>query len=823
MRIQLGLKTVLSLSLVLLTQVAFAAAPRFTNMSPRGAQRGTEIAVTLQGSNLEDAEELLVYDQGVEVVKFEHPEDEKQKGKQVIATLKLLEGCKLGTYRMRIRTRTGLSDLQNFYVTPYPVVAEKEPNTEFTTPQVIEKNVAVFGRIDREDVDYYAFDAKQGERLSVEVFGMRLGFSSSGNFFDPYIAIINEERFELAVSDDSALVWNDGVASIIAPKDGRYFVLVRDSSYNGDGRSYYFANIGNFPRPTAVIPSGGKPGEKLTVTFVGDVKGPITREVTLPADGNMDRFGLEVQDEYGTAPTEQPFRLSSLDNFIEQEPNNDRNTATLAAAPAACNGVISEPGDVDFFKFTAKKDQQFEVEVYARRSRSALDPVMYVYRQDNGGRVTSNDDSRGPDSYARFKAPIDGEYVVSVTDHLKNGGEAFSYRIELTPVEPLLTAEPVEFARYQQHQIIIPQGAGSGIVATIRRDNIGGPINFRSSDLPAGVRIECPEGWRADGAMPVVFYANDDAPVAGKFAKTEVFLDDEKQKDKIVAGPLSQKVLMIRGGNNNRVWEENIDRLPVIVTEKAPFKVWIETPPVPLVRGGSMNILVKCEKAEGWDEEIRLINLRNPPGVNASSSVKIAKGQTEASIPFNAAGNAALRESMISLRCIAQVGNGSIELCTPFVPLRVEDMYMKFEFAQGAVQQGQETVYPIKVTTNKEFAGEAAVTLVGLPANATAEPLKVKSGQEELLFTIKATDKTPPGMSKNVFCQVQVPENGANILHNLGTGRLRVDVPPPPKKDAPATPKPAPVVAKKEPPKKPLSRLEMLRLEKKQQAESGSE
>ncbi|MBT5018955.1 MAG: peptidase, partial [Planctomicrobium sp.] len=390
MRIQLGLKTVLSLSLVLLTQVAFAAAPRFTNMSPRGAQRGTEIAVTLQGSNLEDAEELLVYDQGVEVVKFEHPEDEKQKGKQVIATLKLLEGCKLGTYRMRIRTRTGLSDLQNFYVTPYPVVAEKEPNTEFTTPQVIEKNVAVFGRIDREDVDYYAFDAKQGERLSVEVFGMRLGFSSSGNFFDPYIAIINEERFELAVSDDSALVWNDGVASIIAPKDGRYFVLVRDSSYNGDGRSYYFANIGNFPRPTAVIPSGGKPGEKLTVTFVGDVKGPITREVTLPADGNMDRFGLEVQDEYGTAPTEQPFRLSSLDNFIEQEPNNDRNTATLAAAPAACNGVISEPGDVDFFKFTAKKDQQFEVEVYARRSRSALDPVMYVYRQDNGGRVTSN-------------------------------------------------------------------------------------------------------------------------------------------------------------------------------------------------------------------------------------------------------------------------------------------------------------------------------------------------------------------------------------------------------------------------------------------------
>lgn len=821
MRIQFGRLFVLTMSLVLLSQSAFAAAPRFTNLSPRGGQRGQEVKVSLQGSNLDDAEELLLYDSGLEIVGFEHPEDEKQKGRQVIATLKVPAGCKLGTHRMRIRTRTGLSDLQNFYVTPYPVVDEKEPNTEFSTPQEIEKNVSVYGRIDREDVDYYVVNAKQGERISVEVFGLRLGFSSAGNFFDPYIAIMDEDRFELAVSDDTPLVWNDGVASIIAPKDGRYFVLVRDSSYNGDGRSYYFANIGNFPRPLAVIPSGGKPGETLTVTYLGDVSGPITREVTLPTDASIERFGLEVQDEQGTAPTEQPFRLSSLDNFVEQEPNNDRNTASPAAAPAACNGVISEPGDVDFFKFSAKKDQQFEVEVFARRIRSALDPVMYIYRVDNGGRVSANDDSRGPDSYARFKAPVDGEYVVSVQDHLGNGGESYTYRIEMTPVEAQLSAEPIEFSRYVQHQIIIPQGAGSGIVAAVRRDNVGGPVDFRSADLPEGVRIECPEGWHGDGTIPIVFYADENAPLAGKFSNIDVVLADPNQKDRKLEGTLMQKVLMVRGQNNNRVWEEDQNRLPVVVTEKAPFKVWIETPAVPLVRGGSMNLVVKCEKAEGWDEDIRLINLRNPPGVNASGSVKIAKGQTEAHVPINAAGNAAVRESLISFRCIATVGNGAVELCTPFVPLRVEEQYMTFEFAQGAVQQGQETVYPVKVTKRKDFEGEAEVKLIGLPANATAESLVMKADQEELLFTVKAAENTPPGMSKNVFCQVFVPENGDKILHNLGTGRLRVDVPPPPKKDAPKpTPKPA-EVAKKEPPKKPLSRLEMLRLQKKQQAEGG--
>lgn len=819
MRIQFGLAQCCALSFCLAAQVAFAAAPRFTNLDPRGAHRGTEIKVSLQGSNLEDAEELLIYDSGIEVVSLEHPEEENQKGRRVDVTLKVAEGCPTGTHRMRIRTKTGLSDLQNFFVSAYPIVAETAPNSEFSTPQVIEKNVAVYGRIDREDVDYYAIDAKQGERITVEVFGIRLGFSSTGNFFDPFVAILNEDRFELAVSDDTPLAFNDCVASIVAPKDGRYIIQIRDSAYNGDGRAYYFAHIGNFPRPHAVLPTGGKPGETLAVTFLGDVKGPITQEVTLPADGDWTRFGLEAMDEYGVTPTAQPFRISSLDNYLEQEPNNDRNSASAAQAPGAFSGVISEPGDVDFFKFSAKKDQEFEIEVYARRIRSALDPVLAVYRMDNGARVVFNDDSRGPDSYSKFKAPEDGEYALSITDHLKNGGEAYTYRVEVTPVVPILTAEPIEFARYVQHQVIIPQGAGSGIVANVRRENFGGPVNFRSDFLPEGVRIECPEGWRGDGTISVVFYADENAPIAGKFVPIDVFLDDPNQKDRQITGTLKQTVLMVRGQNNNRVWDEEMLRLPVIVTERAPFKVWIEEPKVPLVRGGSMNLVVKCEKAEGWDEEIRLLMLQNPPGVNSSISVKIEKGKTEAHIPVNAAGNAALRESMIALRCTATAGNGPVELVTPLVPLSVADQYMTFEFAQAAVEQGQEGIIPIKITHKTPFEGEAEVKLLGLPANATAEPVKVTKSMEELNIVLKVAENTPPGMSKNVFCQVLIPENGETILHNLGTGQLRVDTPPPPKKDDP-TPKPAEVV-KKEPPTRPLSRLEQLRLQKKEQ-EQGS-
>ncbi|MEZ6056101.1 MAG: PPC domain-containing protein [Planctomycetaceae bacterium] len=791
----------------------FAAAPRFSSVLPRGVQRGTEVELTLTGTSLQDAEELMLYDAGVEVLSLEQPEKDDQKGRILKAKIRIADNCELGTQRLRVRTRSGITEIQNLYVGALPVVVEVEPNTDFDKPQVISNNVTVQGRVDREDVDFYVVEAKKGERLTAEVFGMRLGFSDGGNSFDPYVAILNEQRFELSASDDTPLVYRDAVASIIVPEDGKYTIQIRDAAYQGDGRAVYLLSIGQYPRPQAVVPAGGKPGEKVSVTLLGDVSGPIVREYTLPTVPS-DRFGLEVADEHGVSPSAQPFRVSPLDNFIEQEPNNSREVASAGAAPGAFNGVISEPGDVDYFRFKATKGQVIDVDVFARRLRSPLDAVVNVYRADNGQRLGGNDDSRGPDSYVRVTAPEEAEYVVEISDHLKRGGETFAYRVEVSPVSPGVEAQPVDIARYVQPDFVIPQGSGRGMVVNVQRRDFGGPVAFRCEDLPAGVRIECPEGWRGGGTMPVVFYAADDAPVAGKYCHVVAYAADPSKPELKVEGNLMQKLLMTRGQNNDRVWEEDQNRVAMVVSERLPFKIWIETPKVPVVQGGSMNLIVKCEKQEGWDEEISLLMLQNPAGINASGSVKIAKGATEAAIPINAAGNAAVQESMIAIRGLANV-NGSVECCTPFVPLRVEEQYVTLKFAQGAVEQGKEIQYPVEVAHKKGFEGEAEVKLVGLPANATAEPLMMTKETTSLVFTVKAAENTPPGVTKNLFCTASIQEAGETVLHNLGTGVLRVDQPLPPKKDAPApTPMPQPMpVVKTEAPPKPLSRLEMLRLQ----------
>ena len=61
-------------------------------------------------------------------------------------------------------------------------------------------------------------------------------------------------------------------------------------------------HVGNFPRPTALLPSGGKYGETLPVTFLGDVSGDRTATMTLPTSPSPS-FLVFAKDDKGIAPS----------------------------------------------------------------------------------------------------------------------------------------------------------------------------------------------------------------------------------------------------------------------------------------------------------------------------------------------------------------------------------------------------------------------------------------------------------------------------------------------------------------------------------------
>ena len=785
---------------------ADAAAPSLGGVTPRGVQRGTEAEVVFSGVRLEDAQEILFYEPGIEVTKLEAVNTNTVK-----VMLKIAPDCQLGAHRLRVRTATGLSDLRHVMVGNLPAVAEVEPNSDFATPQAIPMNITVMGVADNEDVDYFVVDAKKGDRISAEVEAIRLGIS----LFDVYVAIMNSARFELSASDDNALVWQDGVASIIAPEDGKYIIQVRESSYGGNGGCLYRVHVGNFPRPLATLPAGGKIGEPLTVKFLGDVGGDKDQPFTLTANG-LDKFAIFAQDEKGVAPSPNWLRVSEFGNVLEAEPNETHDNATKFAAPMALNGVLSKPGDIDNFRFTATKGQVFDVRVHARSIRSPLDPVLTILTA-GGGAIAGNDDSGGPDSFLRFTAPADGDFVINVGDHLKNGGPTYAYRVELTPVKPALKLSVAEFVQYVQPTISIPKGNRSALMINASRIDCGGAITIKGLDLPPGVTIETPLLPANLSSVPVVFVAAADAALSGKMVDLVGVLEDAEKKP-VLEGHLQQDVVLIRGQNNQPFWTESVPRLATAVTNEAPFTVEIVEPKVPLVHDGQMGLKVVAKRKEGFTAPIKIDMLWLPPGVNASREVSIPENQTEAILPMNAAGNAQVGDWKIAVTASATVGNGPVFICTPFATLKVGERYLTFAYDQAAVEQGKETEMVIKVTKVKDYAGPAKVTLIGLPNKVVTDPMEVNKDLAELIFKIKTDKESPAGNHKNLFCQVIVMENGEPILHNLSGGALRIDVPLPPKKDAPP-PMPvvaaAPVVAAPAAPApmKRLTRLEQLRVE----------
>ena len=797
--------------------VAQAASPALSAVRPTGGQRGTQLVVDLTGARLGDAQEVVFFQPGIETVKLEKVNDNHVK-----ATFKIKPDAMPGIYNIRLRTATGVSDLRSFSVGLFPEATEKEPNNDFAAPQPIALNSVVNGVAENEDVDYYIFEAKKGQRVTAEVEGIRLGITH----FDPYVAIMNMKRFELASSDDSALVWQDGFVNVVIPEDGKYVVQVRESAYAGNGGCLYRLHVGTFPRAASTVPAGGKIGEKVAVRWLGDPLGPITGEVQLPGK-YQPVFGVFAKDAQGQSPHPNIFRLSRWGNAIEAEPNNDHNTATTFTAPLAMNGLIEKPGDTDHFIFKAKKGETYDFAAYARRIRSALDPILYIGKK-GGGALVGNDDAAGPDSGFRFTAPDDGEYVVWIVDHLGKGGPDYFYRIEMTPVEARLnlSLQSEELPRGTGNvAVAVPKGGRQAILVYTGRENWGGDLKIAPENLPAGVTAEVDVVPASQGVVPVLFKADAKAANANTLATVKGTPVDPNVK--LADQQFSHMTVMVHGQNLVNFWSQTEDRMVVAVTDEAPYEIEAVEPKVPLVRSGSMGLKIVAKRKPGFTAPINVTFPWLPPGVGASGGIVIPEKQNEAVIPMNADGGAELRTWKLVVNGSANTATGPMVVSTQLFNLKISPPYVNLAYQAASVEQGKDVPFVVKTTKAIDWDGEATVQLIGLPNKVTTDVLKLKKDTPELIFNVKTDKVSPAGNHQNLFCQVIITQNGEPIVHNLGSGQLRIDVPIPPKVAPAAAPMPKPVVAAAPPPPaaappKPLTRLEKLRLDAKERSAAAA-
>ena len=164
----------------------------------------------------------------------------------------------------------------------------------------------------------------------------------------------------------------------------------------------------------------------------------------------------------------------------------------------------------------------------------------------------------------------------------------------------------------------------------------------------------------------------------------------------------------------------------------------------------------------------------------------------------------------------AVVGDGPVRVSSQLARLEVSEPFFKFSFPPVACQQGQETDLAVKVEKQKDFEGKAIVELLGLPNEVTSRPQEFTKDSAEVVFPIKTTGNSPPGLHKTLVCRAVVTIAGEPVTHILGNGELRIQPPLAKKPAAHAAASPAAPPAKPEAkPTRHLSRLEQLRSEHK--------
>jgi hypothetical protein len=757
-------RPVLILSLLALASLSglpgYAVAPRLGNITPAGGQRGTEVSVVFSGQRLDDAQEVVFYTTGISVGKLEPAKD------RVKATLTIAPDCRLGEHQMRLRTAGGISEVRTFWVGAMTNLAEVEPNNEIAKAQRVPLNSTVSGVIPSEDVDQFIVSVEKGQRLTAEIEGMRLGRGA----FDPYIAILDQKGGLLAGCEDSALGFQDGIVSIIAPETGDYLVQARDTAYAGRDDYYYRLHVGTFPRPVAVYPLAAQAGSSVRARFIGDVKGDFEQDLKMPSSA-QDKFGAFADG----APSPNWMRVTAYPTALEVEPNDTREQAGEARGlPVVFNGVLAKPGDHDWFRFRAKKGESLQVSVFARRLRSPVDSSIQVVNA-KGSVVGDNDDSAGPDSSLNFKPDEDGEYTLLIRDHLKRGGAGFVYCVEVASVQPSLSVKIPEVARndtQSRQYIAVPRGNRFVSLISVKRTSAPGDLSFSVDGLPKGVRLlPNPMPGKVD-QFPLVFEADADAPIAGGLLDLVVSTTNGLQ------GKFQNDIELVQGPNNTSYYGTRVDKLMVAVTEAAPFKIRIVEPKVPLVQGGPMNLEIAVERESGFDEPINVRLVWRPPGVSALPDMTIAKGSNSVEYVLNAKGDADIRDWPLVVLGSAKVKDGELYVSSQIATLHVAEPYLTATMERSTCEPGKSTNIVVKLDQKIPFEGKATIKLIGLSEKVSVPEKEITKDDREVVFPVKVDSSCGIGSQRNLFCTVTVPVNGALIPHNVGQGGSFRVVPP---------------------------------------------
>ena len=451
---------------------------------PRGGQRGTEVVLTFGGARLADAKEILCYSPGFQVTKLD------VKDNQVKATVKIAADCRLGEHAFRVRTATGVSELRTFWVGALPVVDEKEPNNEFAKPQKIPLNCTVHGVVDKRGRRLLRRRGQEGPAAQRrDRRHPRRHRHGVGNLFDPYIAILDTKRFELAA-----------VRRHAAPRAGRLPVDRRSGRRHvrrpgarerlrGQRRLPLSAARRHLPaadRPS--FPPAASPARRSKSRFLGDPAGEIKQKIKLPAEPEHELRPVR-RGRRRHRPSGMPFRLSDLPNVIEVEPNDAVATATKGAGAGRLQRRHRQAGRHRLLPLHGQEGADLRRPLLRPPARLAarLGDVRLQRPGRRPSSATTTCRARRTAISASASRPTANTCSASPITWGRAGRPTSTASRSRRSSRDVEVAVP-QFAQYPQDRqwIVVPRGNRYATLLTTSRADWGGDLALDAAGLPAG-------------------------------------------------------------------------------------------------------------------------------------------------------------------------------------------------------------------------------------------------------------------------------------------------------------------------------------------------
>lgn len=748
------------------------ATPSVTSVLPRGGQRGTEVVLRFAGARLNDPQGLLCHRPGIEVLEIE-----KGTASRFTMRIRIADDAPLGQHPLHLRTAGGVSGLWTFRVGVLPEISETGENDDPATAPKIPFDVTVNGTVTAEDQDCFRVDVPAG-RLSVEVEALRLGDGDT----DLRLAIVGPDGKVLADVEDTTLGIMDPWASLPNVKAGTYVIKLRETAWGGSSRHHYRLHVGDFPRPAGALPTGVAPGKEATLRYVGE-GGTFTERVQIPSDA-AHPYGHFPADARGIAPTPVWLMRSDLVNFIE--PVDAKASRIECKAPCAVSGVISAPGETDYWRIKLKKGQRLRLISGARALRSPLDAVMFVYKKRT---LSYNDDAGGsPDPTITFSAPEDGEYLIGIRDHMRRGGANYFYRITIgvgrgglrTTIDTPRNTTPT--------WINVPRGGRMACVLRVAGVDRKDGIEYQAQNLPEGTRASRATLHESSPYVPFVISADAKAPLGAALVDLEATARKAPQKR---AAGYHQSIPLVRVENDRVYLRTTTDRIPVAVSEALPFRIDVEQPKVPIVRGSAFGLRVTVHRDKGFKGAVQARLLYNPPGVRGGV-ITIPGDKNTGVLPLSQAGGVPDEPWDVVVVGRSSVG-GTVETCSEVIKLAVVSPYYIAGIGKARAAQGEEVELPVTLKMREKFAGKVKVRVPNLPRDVKVSFTEIDEKSTELTCKLVIGPKAPPGRHRNLVFQFIVPTEGGNAVQTTRGGELRIDRPRKPVKG---------VATKKKPPGK---------------------